>query len=989
MRKKYEQKICPYCHAPIGPEDTIAVCNNCDMPHHLSCWQENMRCTTFGCTGRIKAILQPEMIDIPPAPRPVPAAPAAQPAPAAPAPQTARAAQPAPQAAPVAQRFDILQQSENFSVQDGCPVIVINTTLLRGSVNGQLLVRCTMQSLAETPIVAMMLDLQCKDVWGNTVEGITGYQYLDLKAKKGTLFGQNTPIALPNENTRSVTVTIRKISYADGRLDDCQAPAQEFPKPATLEEYLGDVNLANEFIRQIGSKAKFAPVSQSGIWRCTCGAMHTEQEQQCQFCGSEAAVLLSKLDREQLEADMLAFRQAEEERIMREKAEREARLAKARAEEEERIRQKEEAERIAREKREAERQALLKKKRKRRKIIITVTSLIATICLLVFLVIPYGIFLYADKQLAAGEYDQAYKLFSTLQDFNGSAEKANLSRYQKAEKLLEQEQFDDAHDLYVALGSYKDSATKAQESLYRKAAHLIDTEAYSEALEIYLQLGAYADSPEKAKEAKFLRDNVENERQYKEANALLSQNDYDKALEIFVSLGEYKDSRDKAKQCQYHQADALLQEGKYDEAAAIFGSLGDFQDAPDKYKEAQYNKAVILLNEGNYTAAANLFNMIPGYKDVDTLVLELNYRVGNDLYESGKYKEAAEYFKLAGDYSDAQKMAQKASYKYGKQLMTDGNYEEAVKVFTDLGKYEDSATMVKKAKYEIACNELDAGNYASAIAKFTELGSYKDSADKVKEAKYQQARGMEKKNNYADAYKLYKELGKYEDSKTRLDNLVNNWAEDILKDMNKTNAQKFHKTVSLTSDQQADVYTLIWNKIQANPTFNYWDDTWQYTTRSAVVYEMLQTISSSHKDNKNLLTLFKALSDGSIHPVGTFIRNNNKLLENLWKVDFVKDFLQSDDMISYFLEGYWETSSGSYYMKFYESSGGGTSSSFNLPWVEKPYGTMYYDIEDLIYYWDDDNSNHLAKVFRFEIVSFNKIKVYCYKNNQTYTVYRE
>lgn len=35
-------------------DDQIVVCGTCEMPHHLSCWQENNGCTTFGCTGVIK-----------------------------------------------------------------------------------------------------------------------------------------------------------------------------------------------------------------------------------------------------------------------------------------------------------------------------------------------------------------------------------------------------------------------------------------------------------------------------------------------------------------------------------------------------------------------------------------------------------------------------------------------------------------------------------------------------------------------------------------------------------------------------------------------------------------------------------------------------------------------------------------------------------------------------------------------------------------------
>jgi len=44
-------KTCPYCQTPIKPGAPVVVCSACGMPHHTECWQENGRCTTFGCNG--------------------------------------------------------------------------------------------------------------------------------------------------------------------------------------------------------------------------------------------------------------------------------------------------------------------------------------------------------------------------------------------------------------------------------------------------------------------------------------------------------------------------------------------------------------------------------------------------------------------------------------------------------------------------------------------------------------------------------------------------------------------------------------------------------------------------------------------------------------------------------------------------------------------------------------------------------------------------
>ncbi|MGI6294809.1 MAG: RING finger protein [Armatimonadota bacterium] len=44
-------KTCPYCQTPIKPNEQVFVCDRCNIPHHLECWQTNGGCTTFGCTA--------------------------------------------------------------------------------------------------------------------------------------------------------------------------------------------------------------------------------------------------------------------------------------------------------------------------------------------------------------------------------------------------------------------------------------------------------------------------------------------------------------------------------------------------------------------------------------------------------------------------------------------------------------------------------------------------------------------------------------------------------------------------------------------------------------------------------------------------------------------------------------------------------------------------------------------------------------------------
>ncbi len=47
-------KTCPYCQFPIKQDNEVCQCPACKVPHHLECWEENGRCTTFGCAGVVE-----------------------------------------------------------------------------------------------------------------------------------------------------------------------------------------------------------------------------------------------------------------------------------------------------------------------------------------------------------------------------------------------------------------------------------------------------------------------------------------------------------------------------------------------------------------------------------------------------------------------------------------------------------------------------------------------------------------------------------------------------------------------------------------------------------------------------------------------------------------------------------------------------------------------------------------------------------------------
>ena len=59
MSHPYVGRICPCCGRPLQKQDTVAVCDTCGTPQHLSCWQWKQSCSTPGCPGSIREVLSP------------------------------------------------------------------------------------------------------------------------------------------------------------------------------------------------------------------------------------------------------------------------------------------------------------------------------------------------------------------------------------------------------------------------------------------------------------------------------------------------------------------------------------------------------------------------------------------------------------------------------------------------------------------------------------------------------------------------------------------------------------------------------------------------------------------------------------------------------------------------------------------------------------------------------------------------------------------
>lgn len=399
---------------------------------------------------------------------------------------------------------------------------------------------------------------------------------------------------------------------------------------------------------------------------------------------------------------------------------------------------------------------------------------------------------------------------------------------------------------------------------------------------------------------------------------------------------------------KYQAAQDALENGMYDEAYQDFVDLGNFMDSEDMANRALYQKAMAAL-------------------------------------QNGRYDEAVRIFMELGEYSDSSYQAQEALYQKASSLLKQGQYDEARTIFLGLRDYSDSAYMANEALYQQAANAMECGLYDDAIWRYEELGDFKDSRACLKEAKYKKAEDLYANEQFKESYLLYTELGTYENSEAKALVALMMWEANALNNYSTTMATDLKNTVTLKASQYEVFYNTIALFITGHEEASFWfDDGAQSPAKN--VLTMLEMLPSTYEDVALLKQLFSALKTTKSY--SALFTTYATTMEKCFSIPFVQDLATHNDAISYFLLGEWNTSTSSYYIEFYKNTNGGISASYTLPWPTQPSNVKYYEIDNMIFYWDDINSNHVMEVFRFEIVDYNTIRAYCYKNGLTYTLYR-
>lgn len=357
----------------------------------------------------------------------------------------------------------------------------------------------------------------------------------------------------------------------------------------------------------------------------------------------------------------------------------------------------------------------------------------------------------AQALYEAGEYQQAYEIFTELNDYSDSQKRAKDSlnrekaaRYKEANALYSDERYDEAKAIFDSLGNYKKSASLASECEWRgnrlrymQAQALFDAGDYQAALEQFEALGKFRESREyakKAREALAAQEQARREQEsYEQGQALLQSGDLKGARDAFIAAGDYQDATDRlyealrlmALEKAYEQAQAAFEAGDFQTAWEGFANLGEYRDSEQSREKAReelrsetLGHAEALRDEDPAMAYALHASVDPKAEEAVTLRAVLTdeqvYDAASRCAQAGDFAAAQAGFEAVPGYRDsdeqARAMAQNVqnalAYHRALYLRELGEQEQANEIFKALGDYENAASLVEKPVPHIPAKRL-------------------------------------------------------------------------------------------------------------------------------------------------------------------------------------------------------------------------------------------------------------------------------------------
>lgn len=199
----------------------------------------------------------------------------------------------------MSEKYTIVQHEKRLFWLQDCPVLLHSYALTKNNTNNSIFLQCKFENIADKPIKAMNIAVKCSDIAHKQVTNIDNFSYLDISVQPYSLFGDKTPVVLPDNTTRNVSIIPLKVIFSD---DTTWKNTSE--RAYELAEYeqqpissLGE--LADQYKRDLhkictdSEKHNYLPANTNGFTICGCGKVVLPDTQYCASCGVDFSKLFA------------------------------------------------------------------------------------------------------------------------------------------------------------------------------------------------------------------------------------------------------------------------------------------------------------------------------------------------------------------------------------------------------------------------------------------------------------------------------------------------------------------------------------------------------------------------------------------------------------------------------------------------------------------------------------------------------------------------
>ncbi|MBQ9988663.1 MAG: cell envelope integrity protein TolA [Clostridia bacterium] len=306
----------------------------------------------------------------------------------------------------------------------GVPVVLQRAALLRDNRTGGIVAQLKLKNIVPKALTGISLSIDAFDENGNPLEGVPVFEYRRIAVQRDGSFGSQTPIPLPNAETRSIKVSIQKVFFSDANewVAETRVPLAPMPEPKALEDVIADEALLDEYKRMFSrpqvSQAHLAPAQGNGAWICTCGALNSIEEVNCHICGCAFEDQLAALDPAVLAEKRTQRLETEAQDLQRQQQKKQELEKKAR---------------LQKEQKRAARAELLQKVKKKALIFGPIAVvLIAGVLVYSLVIVPNSTLKSATSYLEQGQYDEAIETLEKMADKEKAAAIIRDAYYGKA-----------------------------------------------------------------------------------------------------------------------------------------------------------------------------------------------------------------------------------------------------------------------------------------------------------------------------------------------------------------------------------------------------------------------------------------------------------------------------------------------------------------------------------------------------------------------------